>query len=392
MENTEDENIDIIKENAGSIHSCKVNFKKKITWHGREFTIIACACNYYESGLCFCPGICKGCQERKIDVHDPKHHHPRNFIGFHPMYPVALARLAMVDYSDAPWSSYFHVAPIGVPVRPETSGNDSSKEGEMCIARARTEIFDNLGDFGNLSAAQRISKLQETFQGVQKIAAKTTRDTKVACAYLVELENRLKNQTPYKASVSIRTTAVDSACSRYSTQMLKNHAKKPKKRKANSDFESEPCRKRKRMGCKTCRDVFKEKKSIYLGHRSTSTKCPNRDRRVEKIVYRSKVSTMNEDEYKMALNNLAAAHFPLGVSYPEFSTNIRRKTTENDLVPEEMDDNYTQMIPIYRKFIRDQRKMHKPPSSNHFLTSDEEDKDKDNESECNDSDKSRFLV
>ena len=51
---------------------------------------------------------------------------------------------------------------------------------------------------------------------------------------------------------------------------------------------------KKRRGCRTCRDVFKESPSIYYGHRSGSSKCPNKSRKPSDLWKTTNLDTIDE--------------------------------------------------------------------------------------------------
>ena len=51
---------------------------------------------------------------------------------------------------------------------------------------------------------------------------------------------------------------------------------------------------KKRRGCRTCRDVFKESPSIYYGHRSGSSKCPNKSRKPSLLGKTTNLDTIDE--------------------------------------------------------------------------------------------------
>ena len=115
------------------------------------------------------------------------------------------------------------------------------------------------------------------FEPCLKLGAQSAKNCKMACAYLVELENRMRigggTQTP---SLPVRMTAVDSALSRNVNYMGVNLANRNyrKKRKIERPTIS-------KRGCRTCRDVFREGPSVYIGHRSGSTRCPNNGKTID---------------------------------------------------------------------------------------------------------------
>ena len=222
-------------------------------------------CPFYNSCLCICPCACAAAQRAQIDINDPKHAHPRYLIGYHPLWPIALTDLSLADYDDAPWSSHMRIAPAGQSSEPTSS---STEDAILC---ARTQIYDSMGSMTELKEAQQITKIRSMFEPCLKLGAQSPRNCKMACAYLVELENRMRigggTQTP---SLPVRMTAVDSALSRNVNYMGVNLANRNyrKKRKIERPTIS-------KRGCRTCRDVFREGPSVYIGHRSGSTRCPN---------------------------------------------------------------------------------------------------------------------
>ena len=163
------------------------------------------------------------------------------------------------------------------------------------ILRSRTQIFDSLSNMSELKQSQRIVVVRNEFEPCLKLAAQSSRHCKLACAYLLELQNRLKLVDMKTPSLAIKMSAVDSSLSRNANYLGINLANRTgrmaQKRKANNTLVS----KKKRRACRTCRDVFKEKPGIYLGHRSGSSKCPNATR---------KVSEMSKPQQLLETNNL----------------------------------------------------------------------------------------
>jgi len=131
-------------------------------------------------------------------------------IGHHPLWPIAISDLTLSDYEDAPWSRHIRVAPASVLTNPTISNNSSEEDA---ILRARTQIYDSLGSMGELSVAQRITTVRNSFQSCLNLAAQSARNCKMNCVFLVELENRLKVKNANAPSVCVRMTAVDSSLS-----------------------------------------------------------------------------------------------------------------------------------------------------------------------------------
>ena len=170
-----------VKVNEKSPHGCVVNLTGTVMWKERQYTIITCVCPYFKSSLQLCPGACAAAQRAGVDIDDPRHVHPRFWIGFHPLYSVALGNLAMVDYEDAPWSDIMRVAPAGIDHGNISTNTESDRDVMM---QARTQIYDSLGSMKDMTKAQRITKIRNVFNPCLQLAAMSPRNTKMACDHL----------------------------------------------------------------------------------------------------------------------------------------------------------------------------------------------------------------
>jgi len=139
----------------------------------------------------------------------------------------------VADYQDAPWSCHIQVAPASV-----ITTQDKATE-EDAILRARTQIYDGLGNMGDLTVAQRITQAKNAFEPVLKLAGQSSRHCKTAYAFLVELENRLKMNNTNAPLVCVRMTAVDSALSQNANYMGINFANRKRKRSSNRKKNTE---------------------------------------------------------------------------------------------------------------------------------------------------------
>ena len=89
------------------------------------------------------------------------------------------------DYDDSPnvltenYSTGSGDKPLGILTGSGQSTND-------IIRKVNGEIFDKLGDFGNMSVDTRIDKILLFSAALEKVASKTPRETKVACTAIVE--------------------------------------------------------------------------------------------------------------------------------------------------------------------------------------------------------------
>ena len=270
---SEDSSKHIVKCNEDATNYCEVNLKDEVLWNGHKFFIMTGTCPFHRSSLCICPCAYAAAQRRGMDIKHPTHVHPRYLVGFHPLWPIALADLALADYEDAPWSRHFRITPATVD-NSVLGVENNSEHGE--ILKARTQIFDSLSNMSQLQQSQRIVLVRNNFEPCLKLAGQSARQCKLACAYLIELQNRLKMVNMKYPSLCLKMSAVDSSLSRNANylgiNLANRNSSKSKKRKSYNETGGM----KKRRGCRTCRDVFKESPSIYYGHRSGSSKCPNK--------------------------------------------------------------------------------------------------------------------
>ena len=93
-----------------------------------------------------------------------------------------------------------------------------------------------------LKQSQRIVVVRNEFEPCLKLAAQSSRHCKLACAYLLELQNRLKLVDMKTPSLSIKMSAVDSSLSRNANYLGINLANRTgrmaQKRKANNTLVS----------------------------------------------------------------------------------------------------------------------------------------------------------
>ena len=114
--------------------------------------------------------------------------------------------------------------------------------------------------------------VRNNFEPCLKLAAQSSRHCKLACAYLLELQNRLRMVNMKTPSFGLKMSAVDSSLSRNAIFLGINLSNRTgiisRKRKSNNTMVAT----KKRRACRTCRDVFKESPCIYFGHCSGSSK------------------------------------------------------------------------------------------------------------------------
>lgn len=114
--------------------------------------------------------------------------HPFYRIWYHPLWKEACKSLFLSDYEDSPYYSSGHWEP---------TSNDNVQD-PLCIITAKNtmqrfnlEIFNNMGHLGNISEAQRVHKMREQFNKLEKLAAKSVKATKYAICGIIEVTNRL---------------------------------------------------------------------------------------------------------------------------------------------------------------------------------------------------------
>ena len=233
---SEDSSKHIVKCNEDATNYCEVNLKDEVLWNGHKFFIMTGTCPFYRSSLCICPCACAAAQRRGMDIKNPTHVHPRYLVGFHPLWPIALADLALADYEDAPWSHHFRITPATVD-NSVLGVENNSEHGE--ILKARTQIFDSLSNMSQLQQSQRIVLVRNNFEPCLKLAGQSARQCKLACAYLIELQNRLKMVNMKYPSLCLKMSAVDSSLSRNANylgiNLANRNSSKSKKRKSYNE-------------------------------------------------------------------------------------------------------------------------------------------------------------
>ena len=141
------------------------------------------------------------------------------------------------------------------------------------IRRHNSEIFDQIGNLGNISEAQRIHMLREHFNKLEKIAVRSVKSTKYAICSIIETTNRLGSLSLSSSNSNIQVNAIEKALHRHQKHSLKNgSALNYLKRKVNASSNDAPLNKK---NCRVCRDQFKESQDIYSTHRTNSSKCPH---------------------------------------------------------------------------------------------------------------------
>ncbi len=144
-----------------------------------------------------------------------------------------------------------------------------------------SEIFDKIDIHGNISNAQRIAKMRQHFNKLEKKAGKTVHSTKLAITSIIEITDRLGSLSLTSTNSNLHISAIDKARNHHLKHSLQNaSALNHLKRKAESasDGKSRSLKtlsKKKQQNGTICHHVFKMPQEIYSTHHGYSSKCPN---------------------------------------------------------------------------------------------------------------------
>ena len=266
-----------VKENDASTIHCEVDLNSTVSWRGEQLQIITGTCSYYLSTRMICPCACAAMQRFRKDIDKIDNVHPFYRIWYHPLWKEAIKSLQLHDYKDSPFYSLTQLEPTSISSaqNPDLMSNIKLEDTMRCF---NSEIFDKIGNLGNISEAQRINKMREHFYKLEKIAVKSVKSTKYAICSIIELTNRLGSLSVSSTNSNITVSAIDKALHRHQKHSLQNLSPlNYLKRKANTDSKDKtrvavPSKKK---NCRVCRDYFKEPVEIYSTHRANSSKCPH---------------------------------------------------------------------------------------------------------------------
>ncbi len=140
--------------------------------------------------------------------------------------------MELSDYKDSPNYSCSHLEPTSnVPVQ-HPLGNITL---DNTMRRANSEVFDKIGNLGNISEAQRINKMREHFHKLKRILVRSVQSTKYAICSIIEVTNRLGSLSVLSSNSNIQATAIDKALGRHQKHSLENaSAQNYLKRKNNT--------------------------------------------------------------------------------------------------------------------------------------------------------------
>jgi hypothetical protein len=196
-------------------------------------------------------------------------------VWFHPLWKEALKGIQLSNYKN-------------LPFYPSPSLNCTSSNGTVPVSnlnqedtmhRYNSEIFQTIGNLGNISESQRVAKMREHFNKLEKISVKSVKSTKYAICAIIEVTNRLGSISMTLSNSNIYVSAIDKARQYHQKHTLQNssplkYLKGKVKNASDDNLFAKSAPKKRRSNCKVCCDQFKEPPAIYPTYRSNSSKCP----------------------------------------------------------------------------------------------------------------------
>ena len=151
-------------------------------------------------------------------------------------------------------------------------------------------MFDKVGVLPPMRQAQRVIKLRQEYDKLEKVGCKNELSFKHAIASIQAMTNFLKDKTTKSNFFTpFRFSAVEATQARQEKLALPNKKTKLSKKlsrkkstgkslsgKRGTKSFAKSSHKRTNVNCTTCRDFFDEFPSVYEGHMSGSPLCPNR--------------------------------------------------------------------------------------------------------------------
>ncbi len=114
-------------------------------------------------------------QQIGMDIDKIENVHQFYCIWYHPLWKETIKSLQLSDYKDSPFYSVTNLEPTSNGPAQDPLSNITL---ENTIWSHNSEIFNKIGHLGNISEAQRINKMREHFNKLEKIAVKSVQSTK----------------------------------------------------------------------------------------------------------------------------------------------------------------------------------------------------------------------
>jgi hypothetical protein len=141
-----------------------------------------------------CPCACAAMHHIEMDIDKINNVHPYYRLWYHPLWKEVLKGISLSDYNNLPFyclpSSDCTTSNSMNPPNPPVSNSNQ----DDIIIRHNSEIFETIGNLGNISEAQQVAKMREHYKKLEKIAVKSVKSTKHA---FVPLLNSLTDWDHY---------------------------------------------------------------------------------------------------------------------------------------------------------------------------------------------------
>jgi hypothetical protein len=209
-----------VKECKSSTVTCFVNLDTKISWRSNNFHVVTGTCSYYTSTWMICPCACAAMQRIGWDIDKIEHVHLFYRIWYHPLWNEALKNIQLADYKDSPFCS----SPFSNPTISNVVDKLVGPITEYTMQHTNSEIFSTIDICGNISEAQRIAKMKQHFQLLEKIAVKSVQSTKLAIISIIKITNCLGSLSLSSTNSNLHatTSAIDKARNRHLKHSLQN--------------------------------------------------------------------------------------------------------------------------------------------------------------------------
>jgi hypothetical protein len=258
-----------------------VDFQGGLRFKGNVIVLPVCDCAFFTSTRIICECICSVAHMIGYNIDDPKNIYPYWLVYNHPRWGDACKskRLSpLYDYMpnyDPPLSSKQGVLDM----------SESASCAEDPMVQLNSKVYDKLGDMFHVAQNERVMKLRDAFEKMSVVAIKSPQKFKHALSHLVSLESFLSSMQDGDHHSIVRMNAIEKSRGRHAKAHLENKsalkivtnqlAIKVMNSTFNTSKDGSTNKRKRTTSCLTCKDHFKEPASVYMGHRSNSSKCPH---------------------------------------------------------------------------------------------------------------------
>ncbi len=127
--------------------------------------------------------------------------------------------MQLSNYKDSTYYSLTNLEPTSSAAVQDPLSNITLQDTMRCF---NFEIFDKIGHLGNISESQRINKMREHLNKLEKIAVESMQSTKYAICSIIEGTNRLGSLSVSFSTSNIQVSAIDRALHCHQKHSLKN--------------------------------------------------------------------------------------------------------------------------------------------------------------------------